>query len=231
MQAGIIPWLSQGELGPTLAPPELADSPHDRLKNRYISINPLGAEGANAGLDLDIRVTMTNTLVNGVAVGLQWWANAPDAECISVVGPSRPTSPPNWDECRTLHLTGCPIIPTSTYSIVVVDGDFESGPLVGAATQAKPGVKWHGDVVGFFNEVEWTPPQGSVNIDDVVSAIKTFQDPGAINATHVSVTDVHPNLSGTQINKTVNFDDAFVIVLGFQGQEYPGADVRLCSNP
>ncbi|MCH7913529.1 MAG: hypothetical protein IH856_10910, partial [Deltaproteobacteria bacterium] len=95
--------------------PILAPSPHDILKNRYISIDPRGANEINAGKDLDIRLTLTSTLVSGVtAVGSQWWANAPDADCIAVVGPTRPAVPPNWDACPTLHLTGCPIIPTPT---------------------------------------------------------------------------------------------------------------------
>ncbi len=70
-----------------------------------------------------------------------------------------------------------------------------------------------------------------MNIDDALAAIKTFQNPNAINATHVSVTDVHPNLSGTQINKVVNFDDVFVQFLGFQGFEYPGPAIELCADP
>ncbi|MCH8147819.1 MAG: hypothetical protein IH987_07470 [Planctomycetes bacterium] len=214
------------------SPPTAAGFPHDILKNRYISIDPRGADLANVGRNLDIRLTLSSTLVNGVtAVGLQWWAHGPDADCISVVAPNRPLAPPDWSACPTLHLTGCPIIPTSTYAIVVIDGSFQSDPFIGAATQAKPGLKWHGDVVGFLDGLAWTPPQGSVNIDDAVAAIKTYQNPGALNATHVSVTDVHPNLIGTQINKTVNFDDVFVIVLGFKGFEYPGTDLDLCPNP
>ena len=70
-----------------------------------------------------------------------------------------------------------------------------------------------------------------MNIDDAVAAIKTFQDPNANNATHVSVTDVHPNQNGTQINKVVNFDDVFDQILGFQGFEYPGSTIELCADP
>lgn len=55
-----------------------------------------------------------------------------------------------------------------------------------------------------------------------MAGIKTFQDPNAVNATHLSVTDVDPNLNGDQINLIVNIGDVFVIILVFQGQEYPG---------
>jgi len=231
MKAGIIPLIVTADVGVAVAPPTLADPPDDRLKNRYISIKPHGADGSNFGMDFDIRLTMTSTLVNGVtAVGSQWWANAPDAKCIAVVGPTRPAAAPNWDNCRTLHLTGCPVIPTSSYDVVAIAGTSESTPLA-AATQAKPGDKWHGDVVGFFDGSEWTAPQGIINIDDTVAAIKTFQDPNAFNATHVSVTDVHPNQNGTQINRVVNIDDVYVLILGFKGQEYPGTEVELCRAP
>ncbi len=95
-------------------------------------------------------------------------------------------------------------------------------------TQAKPGAKWHGDVVGFFDGAVWTPPNGTTSIDDAVSSIKTFQDPNALNATHLSVTDVHPNLNGTTPNLIVSIADVFAIILGFQGQEYPGPDLTQC---
>ena len=165
------------------------------------------------------------------AVGSVWWANAPDADCLSIVGPTQPAVPQNWDACPTLHLTGCPVIPTSNYDIVAVVGGSESGPPLIGETQVKPGVKWHGDAVGFFDGAVWTPPNGTTNIDDAVAAIKTFQNPGAVNATHISVTDVHPNLSGAQINKTVNFDDVFVQILAFQGFEYPGPAIHTCLDP
>ena len=217
-----------------LASPTSAESPHNILKNRYISIAP-----GNSGLNtFDIRLTLTSTLVNGVtAVGSNWWASAPDANCISIAGPDRPETPPNWNACPTLHLTGCPIIPTSTYDIVAVNGDAVSDPPLSLETQAKPGAKWHGDCVGFFDGAVWTPPNGTTSIDDAVAAIKTFQNPSATpgcpappcNATHVSVTDVVPNLTpGPQINLVVNINDVFSIILGFQGQEYPGPDIELC---
>ena len=42
------------------------------------------------------------------------------------------------------------------------------------------------------------------------------------------LTDVHPNLNGTQINLSVNFDDVFQIIQGFKGEEYPGSDLTQC---
>ena len=90
-------------------------------------------------------------------------------------------------------------------------------------TQAKPGAKWIGDVVGNFSgppNNEWSRPNRVVNADDFVAALKTFQDPKAFNATHLSVTDVHPTQNGVQINRLVNANDIFFIIKGFQGFEY-----------
>ena len=172
--------------------------------------------------------------MNGVtAIDSVWWASEPDEKCISIVDPSRPSVPPNWDACPTLHLTGCPIIPTSIYDIVAMDGSLTSDPPLSAETQTKPGAKWHGDAVGFFDgdTNTWTAPNLVVNADDFVAAIKTFQDPNASNATHVSVTDMVPNLDGTQINLIVNINDVFSIIKGFQGNEYPGPQIELCPDP
>ena len=215
--------------------PILAAPPHGIRKNRYISIDARGADQSNIGRNFDIRVTLSSTLVNGVtAVGSDWWAGAPDANCISLVGSNQPATPPNWDACPTLHLTGCPIIPTSTYEILAVAFGLQSSPPLVADTQARPGDKWHGDSVGTFTGPEgvppnvWTAPNETTNADDFVAAIKTFQDINALNATHVSVSDMEPNQNGTQINLIVNINDVFSIIRGFQGFEYPGTAIELC---
>ena len=124
--------------------------------------------------------------------------------------------------CPTVHLTGCPIVPTTTYAIAVeADGYLSADALFD--TQAKPGIKWLGDVVGNFTGLQgippnvWTAPNGNVNIDDAVSAIKTFQDPNAVNAAHLTVADLHPTLNGEQINLIVNFNDVLTAIQGFLG--------------
>ena len=224
---------------PLPAPP-----PHNILKNRYISIDPRGAGGVNAGKNLDILLTLSTTQVNGVtAVGSVWWANAPDANCISIVGPTQPGIPPNWDACPTLHMTGCPIIPTSSYDIVVIDGAAVSDPPLATGTQTLPAdSKWWGDAVGNFTGDKgtppnvWTPPQGVTNFDDVNASLKTFINPAAVNATHTSITDIHPNQPtlpppANQINKLVNIDDVFNFIKAFQGGQYPGPEIHLCTDP
>lgn|GEM_PF-2783824 len=226
-------------LGPGPAP-----APYDFLKNRYISLTP----GSAGGGTFDIRVELVGTLVNGVtAVGALWWANPPDPDCISKVGSARPADPPDWSGCPVVHLTGCPIIPTSTYDVVAIVGGTESQPLFVAETQARPqGNKWWGDCVGTFDPVDnaWTAPNGFVAIDDAFAAIKTFQDPNAVgpgcsnppcNATHVSVTDIEPAGFAQQPygtpNQSVNINDVFAIILAFRGNEYPGSQLEMCPDP
>ncbi len=242
-------WMASPSAEAGVAPesPTLAPSPHDIRKNRYISIDPRGANGTNPNTH-HIRVTLDSTEVLGVdagQVGSVWWANPHDIDnndppvhdCISLVGPDRPFTPPNWAGCPVLHLTGCAIIPTTTYKIVaVVDGQQSLLPLT-AKTQLRPADnKWWGDAVGFFNGAFWTGPQGVTNFDDVRACLLTFQSPTGINATHTSVTDIHPNrpdLGGLSAhpNKIVSSDDIFQFIQGFRGHEYPGGDLAGCTNP
>lgn len=192
------------------------------VKNRYISL----ARDKTVPSTFDIRLTLTETLVAGVPEGQidsEWWAGSPDANCISIATSTQPFTPPSWSACSTIHVTGCPIIPTSTYDIVAL-----SGGVVEAVTQLKPGAKWWGDCVGYYTGTEWTPPNGIVNFDDVNAGIKTFQYPGTSQATHVSVTDVHPNIPPAHPNKLVNFDDVMQLLQAFQGYPYPGYAIDNC---
>ncbi|MCH8148099.1 MAG: hypothetical protein IH987_08935 [Planctomycetes bacterium] len=216
---------------PPVRPPLTAPPPHDIRKNRYISIDPRGAGQTNPS-SLHIRVSIDSTQVNGLIGTGPWWATAPvngaglsPATCISVVTTTKPAVEPDWSGCPTLHLTGCPIVPTTTYAIAVEAASVLSADAL-FDTQAKPGSKWLGDAVGNFTGPAgnppnvWTSPNGTVNIDDAVAAIKTLNDPTALNATHLSVTDIHPVLNGVQMNLQVNINDVLVIIFGFQGKTY-----------
>lgn len=90
-----------------------------------------------------------------------------------------------------------------------------------------------GDCVGSFDPglSDWTLAQGIVNIDDAVACIKTFQDPNAFNAVHVSVCDLHPVVPPSHPNKLCSINDVFFTILGFQGNEYPGPQIELCPDP
>ena len=221
-----------------LAPPIRAPAPHHILKNRYISIDPRGAGQTNPPSH-HIRVTVASSEVNGQVGNGPWWANAPfntnAASCISLVTATKPAVEPDWTDCNIAHLTGCPIIPTTTYALAAEAVGMLSAEAL-FDTQARPGVKWFGDIIGGFDGEEWLGPDGVVNIDDAFAAIKTFQNPTATpgcdnppcNATHVSVSDVHPHQISESPNQIVNINDVFEILKGFRGFEFPGTDLTQC---
>ena len=82
-------------------------------------------------------------------------------------------------------------------------------------TTAPPGRNFWGDIVGEFNGVAWTPPNGVQNFVDVQAAVKTFQD-GESTAPLIWA-DVEPEIP----NRIVNFTDVFLLVLAFRGEPYP----------
>ncbi|MCH8149627.1 MAG: hypothetical protein IH987_16850, partial [Planctomycetes bacterium] len=205
-----------------------AGPPHDILKNRYISIDPRGVAQTLPNA-MHIRVAVDSTLVPGLIGFGPWWATDPvngqppsPASCISIVSATKPASEPDFTGCNVVHLTGCPVIPTTTYLIQAeVGGELSCGSLFD--TMAKANGKWLGDCCGSFTgppDYVWTGPNRTVGIDDAVAAIKTFINPNAVNATHLSVTDIHPVQNGEQINLIVNINDVLIIIAGFQGKTY-----------
>ena len=91
------------------------------------------------------------------------------------------------------------------------------------STIVKPGVKFWGDAAGFFNGVEWTPPNLTTTFDDAVVMIKTWQGGPVVapisgsNVAHLSVADVDPG----DINLIVNFNYVFKVVQAFTGAVHP----------
>ena len=121
-----------------------------------------------------------------------------------------------WNE-PVVHAGGCLIGPVATYEVTATSnsGSTFSAPFAMQTIDQPVGGKWWGDTVGNFNGTEWTPPQGTVNIDDAVAVIKTWQ--AAAFAPHASVTDVEPQV----LNRLANFNDLLVVLFAFQGDTYP----------
>ena len=200
---------------------------NDRRKNRYISFKPNNTVGQTVKLE----VTLSASLPHPGLVGSSWWVQAPvvpgnpllpAGECVALLGPQATAADIDWANsgCTVLHVTGCPIEPTSDYDVRAVAGMSVSGPLP-VSTILKPGVKFWGDTVGFFTGLTWTGPNGFTNIDDVVACIKTWQGgpvvapAGAV--AHLSVADLDPG----DINLVTNFNDVFTVVLAFIADPYP----------
>ncbi|MCH8147720.1 MAG: S8 family serine peptidase, partial [Planctomycetes bacterium] len=217
-----------------VAAPLSATGLNDRKKNRYISFQP-----NNPGLNVRLKMTLSASLPHPGLVGSSWWVRPPvgiipgvlprplvgPGECVALLGPESAAGDLDWEAagCQTLHVTGCAIEPTSVYLVEAVNYDVVSLVLpVATALQPANGKFW-GDVVGVFDGVQWTPPQGVANIDDAVAAIKTFSGgqvvapvPGSPVA-HVSIPDVEPG----NINIVVNFADVLLLIKAFQGEPYP----------
>ena len=82
-------------------------------------------------------------------------------------------------------------------------------------TILEPSGKSWGDVVGEFLALEWSGPDGIVNMDDVMAAVQTFQElPSAPPLSWVDVDEEVPNL-------VLNMTDILRIVQGFKGEPYP----------
>ncbi len=208
-----------------------ANPPNAQLKNRYISFKP-----NNSCPAVKLKVTLTNSLPHPGLIGSSWWLKAPivaDAanpkpllgpgECVALLGPENMAAEIDWDVagCQVLHVTGCPIEPTSEYDVRAVVGDTASAPLSVPTILRPEGGKSWGDIVGTFTGVEWTAPQGVVNFEDVSAAIKTWQGGQVVapvgNIAHLSIPDVEPG----DINTVVNFADVLILIKAFQGDPYP----------
>jgi hypothetical protein len=184
------------------------------LKIRYLTIDPL-AGGENAGELFGIRVTLTGSMQFEDATGMTWWVGAPDENCIA--GLVDDVSFSMWDDCPELHITGCGVVPGTTYRLVAVDGDGDSPTFLDHETVPRAlNGKWWGDNVGNYNGAEWTPPQGVASIDDAVAIIKGWQYPGTSADPGIPVIDLAPRVP----NRTGNFDDVYAQIFGFKGYPY-----------
>ena len=142
-------------------------------KNRYISFIPNNDTCAVA-----YKVTMTASALFPNAVDPdrvveKWVVCTPRADGFALLAPAPEPVFQDWSQWSTgVHVTGCAVVPASTYEIVAVTPDgSESAPLI-VDTVAQPLPKQWGDVVGAFEGSEWGPPDGVVNMDDVYATLR-----------------------------------------------------------
>ena len=194
-------------------PPAAAPAPYDAAANRYVSFDPLDYE------DAAFQVEMIASTYFPESGGVLGWVGEPDENGISRIASAPVTR--SWTE-PVVHLGDCAIVPAATYGIsTIVYGDISSEPLL-VSTIARPAPKYWGDVAGSLVEGEWTPPNGVVNMDDVVAAVQRFQQLAAAPPlTWVDVDEEVPNA-------VLNFTDIMRIVQGFKGEEYPFSDPAVC---
>ena len=176
-------------------------------KNRYVSFDTgvLTVERA-------YHVRMTDSAHFPESIGDLGWVGAPDGNDTALVVPD-PVFLPSWP--AIVRAGDCEIVPAATYEIrSTSDGvNFDSSVVV--ETTAAPIDKFWGDIVGEYNGVAWSPPNGVQNFADPLAAIRTFQ--GKASSAPMTWADVHPETP----NRVVNFDDVLQLVLAFTAEPYP----------
>ena len=113
-------------------------------------------------------------------------------------------------EWGTLIATSQDIVPSTTYHVVAECGALTTDP--GIVTTAL----W-GDVVGVFNvgAGQWTPPNGEVDINDLVAAVEAFE--GRETAPPTGTVDLWPCIP----DGIIDIVDIVQIVDAFEGTPYP----------
>jgi hypothetical protein len=94
----------------------------------------------------------------------------------------------------------------------LASGQF-TAPLI-LETITKPESKFWGDLVGSFDGVIWTIPNGLVNVDDVLAVLKFIK---LKPAPHVTVID----LANEVPNFIINASELQFSLQSFSGKPYP----------
>ncbi|MBI4717886.1 MAG: hypothetical protein HY763_08795 [Planctomycetes bacterium] len=198
-----------------LRKPVGAPAPHNYPKNRYVSFAP--GDAANP-----VAHRISQVAPVSAAVG---WVGVPDANGLAAVTTAPVTRA--WPEV-VIHVGDCQVVPDALYEIAAEVVGVAISPPLPVGTTPRPSPKFWGDTVGELLPAGWSAPNGVVNINDFVAALKAFQDPGGPLSPHLSVVDVGgAGLPGFEacLNRSVNFTDVFLLVRAFQGYPYPFATV------
>ena len=195
-------------------------------KNRYLSVIPGSADRL---LALRIRVEEAPARF-ATLKGATFWVDRPfvTAEAADSLGGLR--GGPDYFTARlacdpvffdfgsleTVHLHDARIIPGAVYSVSSVDfacggvddEQFFSSPL-SMATSA-----W-GDVVEYCHTLACLPPDGSVQITDVVAVLDKFRNRS------MAVAKVQADLAGALPNRLVDMADVAVVLGAFLGEPFP----------
>lgn len=192
------------------APPLAAPPPHDRAKNRYLSFVP------NSGTD-SVAFQVIKVAGPG-ASGPVGWVGVPDANSLAGLSPS-PAAPRMWTE-PVVHVGDCGIIPDAVYEVyALTENEHFSTPLR-LDTVPRPDPKHWGDTVGGFDDEGFGPPNGIVNVNDFLAAVRAFQQSPL--SPHVSVVDIQSvSASDPCLNRITNIADVLLLIKAFQGESYP----------
>lgn len=180
--------------------PLVAPAPHDRVKNRYVSFTP-----SNSGLSVAYRVKIVDNMLDPAAIGHECWVGVPSAIGSEVNTATCRNNPVYrvWTE-PVVHVGDCEIIPKAIYEVSATENgvNFSTPLAVETATRVNFNGKNWGDTVGINNGVEWTPPNGFVSVQDVLSVIS-----------YISASNPRPLFTAVNLQSTSSSDscmNAFV---------------------
>ena len=204
------------EVSEPLSPPAVAPPPHDTPKNRVLSIDPTTND-----VEVAYQVELTESAYFGASVGGKWWVSDPE-DLGDNIWRSRlvadPPVPRVWTEA-VVHIADRAVVSVATYAVRATLDPTAPSPAFSddlvIATIAKPGEKYWADCVGSLGAESWGPPNGEVNMDDVMAAVQKFQQ--LETAPHLTWVDVN----GEVPDGVLNFGDIQMIVNGFKGDPYP----------
>ena len=131
-----------------------------------------------------------------------------------------------WDD--PLHVCDCEVATGQVYCVQAIFFGADTGDELNYSRclRLNTPTKW-GDVVGNCPGDVCNPPQGTVNLDDIMSKIKKFQ---AIPVAPLTWLDDGSSEGDDTPNQGINLTDIMNSVKGFQGVPYPG-DGPLGCNP
>ena len=173
------------------------------VKNRYLSFTP----GSSLGQPQAFRIT---TLINPLfpaTENQQRWVGLPDAdgicrfECAPVYA--------QWGS-GMLNVADLDVVPGATYAVeATMDGVAFLDPAYLDTVPVK------GDIVGVFENGDWTPPNGTVDVLDFVAGLERFS--GLPTAPPMSWCDTYPDLP----DGVLDILDVVFVIDSFQGAPYP----------
>ncbi len=184
-------------------------------KHRYISIarNPEQVENTARRISLQ-----------GGGAG-PWWVGAPyEASGFAVANvvdaPVYADADFTGDWPDLVNVTGCEIATNQTYLVQAIP----MGAVITEEANYSAAIALHtpelwGDVVSTCTSYNCQPPDGDVDIDDILAAIGAFQ---SLNKNPLTWFDIAPALGDGVPNQMADIDDILATIHGFQSQAYPG---------
>ena len=186
-------------------------------KNRYLTFASAGTGPAVA-----FQVRMTESLYFPDSTGVLGWIGEPgDKNVARIVGD--PFFSDSWP--AYVFIGDCQVVPVASYEVLPTPDGISFGDATVIATIAELDYTWPrpwGDLVGDFNGIEWTPPNGLTTFVDIVAVVYAFQ--GRETMPHWTRAD----LDGEVPNAIINMSDVQRVILAFSGQSYPYSDPADC---